>query len=458
MTAEQDPLIERAQTRVGRVLKDKWRLDSLLGVGGMASVYAATHRNGARVAVKMLHSELSIDPNVRGRFLREGYVANAVGHRGAVTVLDDDVAEDGSVFLVMELLDGETLEARRERSGGRLDAGEVLSISDQLLDVLTAAHAKGIVHRDLKPENIFVTVDSVVKVLDFGIARVRQLSTASTATRTGTTMGTPAFMPPEQARGRWELVDPRSDLWAVGASMFTLLTGRLAHEAVTMNEQLLAAMTRQAPSLGSTATFPRQLVAVVDRALAYEMAERWPDAVSMQEAIREAYHAIFCNPIGSAAKLTVPPSIRPPALHSAPPRPGGVTTSGPVSKGRTGVSIEATLRRLPVWAWPVAGVTAAAVAVVVAIAARGGGARPTGVVPASGQPAGIQAPQVASAVASVSPPASAETQPIDISALPIASGSRGEVHAPVRADAAAAKPLGQRSETTSAPVDYDRRK
>jgi serine/threonine-protein kinase len=145
-----DPLIVRGRQRVGQTLKGKWRLDVLLGVGGMAAVYAATRRNGSRVAVKILHTELSVNQQVRERFLREGYAANSVGHHGVARVSDDDVAEDGAVFLVMELLDGETVEARRQRSGGRLTEDEVLSIADQLLDVLVAAHAKEIVHRDIK--------------------------------------------------------------------------------------------------------------------------------------------------------------------------------------------------------------------------------------------------------------------------------------------------------------------
>src|SRR6185295_962949 len=111
-------LTQRAEARVGMVLKGKWRLDALLGVGGMAAVYAATHRNGSRGAIKVLHVELSGDGEVKRRFLREGYVANSVEHPGTVRVLDDDVAEDGSAFLVMELLEGETLEARAERRGG----------------------------------------------------------------------------------------------------------------------------------------------------------------------------------------------------------------------------------------------------------------------------------------------------------------------------------------------------
>jgi serine/threonine protein kinase len=111
-----DQMQQRARARLGTILNDKWQLDAVLGIGGMAAVYAATHRNGSRAAVKILHAELSLDPFVRQRFLWEGRVANAVGHDGVVRVLDDDTAQDGSLFLVTELLEGETLEQRRQRT------------------------------------------------------------------------------------------------------------------------------------------------------------------------------------------------------------------------------------------------------------------------------------------------------------------------------------------------------
>jgi serine/threonine-protein kinase len=333
-----DPTLERALARVGTTLREKWRIDALLGVGGMAAVYAATHRNGKRAAVKVLHSMLSLDANVRGRFVREGHVANKVGHPGAVSVIDDDVAEDGSVFLVMDLLEGETLADRAERCG-KLEAGEVLSAIDQLLDVLAAAHAVGIIHRDIKPENVFVTRDGQIKVLDFGIARLRELSTASTATQQGSTMGTPAFMPPEQARGLWDHVDAQTDVWAVGATAFTLLTGLLVHEARTPNEQLLAAMTAQARPLADVAPgLPQHVNDLVDRALAFDKKDRWLDARAMQSAVRVAYQVMIGNPITTAPKLVVPLAIdidTAPTIRLAPN--GGSVTGDAVVSGRTGV-------------------------------------------------------------------------------------------------------------------------
>jgi len=309
--SEPDPMVMRAMGRVGQVLNGKWRLDVLLGVGGMAAVYAATHRNGSRAAVKLLHAELAHNHTLRTRFLREGYLANAVGHEGAVKVLDDNDTADGTLFLVTELLDGETVEDRRVRCGGQLAQDEVLWMTDQVLDVLVAAHGKGIIHRDLKPENIFITRTGQVKLLDFGIARLRQqVTTSSTATQSGSTMGTPAFMPPEQARGRWNDMDGRSDLWAIGATMFHMLTGQLVHEARTTNEQLLSAMTSVAPKLRSVLPSAQTAVChVVDRSLEYAKENRWADASDMQQAVRGAYNECFGRSIATSPRMLVPITV-----------------------------------------------------------------------------------------------------------------------------------------------------
>jgi serine/threonine-protein kinase len=297
---------DQAHARVGTTLRDKWRLDSVLGVGGMAVVYAATHRNGTRAAVKVLHAELSINELARERFLWEGQVANAVGHPGAVRVLDDDVAEDGALFLVTELLEGVTLEDRRLRLGGRLPEDEVLLAMDQVLDVLAVAHDHRVVHRDLKPDNLFLTRAGQVKVLDFGIARLRQPLSPKRLTQAGDAMGTPAFMAPEHARGLWDEVDDRSDLWAIGASMFHLLSGVVVHDGRTVNEQLLAAMTRPAVPLSCVAPqTSRPVLNLVDKALSFDKASRWPDARAMRDAIREVYTELHGAPISQALPLTI---------------------------------------------------------------------------------------------------------------------------------------------------------
>jgi eukaryotic-like serine/threonine-protein kinase len=283
-----DDVSDRAEARVGQVLKAKWRLDSVLGIGGMATVYAATHRNRSRVAIKMLHPEVAVSQDVTTRFLREGYVGNAVAHPGTVRVLDDDLTEDGAPFLVMELLEGESFGARLDRDGP-FPPHEVAQLGYQLLDVLAAAHAAHIVHRDLKPDNVFLTLEGRVKVLDFGIARLRMATHDSgSSTQAGSLLGTPAFMAPEQALGRWKEVDERTDIWAVGATLFTLLTGRFVHEAEAVQEQLVLAATSKAPAVSSYAPeTPPWLASVVDKALSFGRDARYADARSMQAALRE---------------------------------------------------------------------------------------------------------------------------------------------------------------------------
>jgi serine/threonine-protein kinase len=283
---------EVVDARVGTLVRGKWTIDSLIGTGGMAAVYAATHRNGNRVALKVLHVQLSVDNNLRTRFKREGYVANTVTHPGVVRVLDDDITDDGAAFLVMELLEGETAAMRSDRLGGRLPIQDAIAILDGLLDVLSAAHGLGVVHRDIKPENIFFTHEREVKVLDFGIARLQdqaRKSGAVSASATAGAMGTPAFMPPEQALGRMDEVDALSDVWAAGATMYTLLSGVLVHDYNTPNEVLIAAATRPAPPLASVAhDIPDEICEVVDRALAFNKAQRWSSARAMQYALRQA--------------------------------------------------------------------------------------------------------------------------------------------------------------------------
>src|SRR5262249_41439712 len=151
--------------------KGKWHLDALLGVGGMASVYAATHRNGQRAALKILHGDFARDRQVIDRFLRESYVSNKIGHPSCVRVIDDDTTEQGEPFLIMELLEGETVRQLWKRHGRRLPIPMVLDLTDRVCDCLSACHAIGVIHRDLKPANIFVTHAGEVKVLDFGVAQ-----------------------------------------------------------------------------------------------------------------------------------------------------------------------------------------------------------------------------------------------------------------------------------------------
>jgi serine/threonine protein kinase len=330
MADEVDQLRRRALAQVGRLLRGKYTLDALLGIGGMAAVFAATHRNGRRVAVKMLHPELGLNPEVVARFLREGYAANKVGHPGAVAVLDDDV--DGEIpFVVMELLLGESVEALWQSKQNRLPVQQVLVIADQLLDVLAAAHKGGIVHRDIKPDNLFLTRDGSLKVLDFGIARVRENTGSVSVTRTGNLYGTPAFMSPEQALGRARDIGAASDLYSTGATLFTLLSGAYVHDADSPNEMLVRTATQPARSLAAVAPeLPAPVVSVVAKALAFDRAERWPDAHAMQEAVRDAHMSVYGTKLPHRAPSIAPVAPLEPPLEVA--RHGAANRSGPVER------------------------------------------------------------------------------------------------------------------------------
>jgi serine/threonine protein kinase len=333
------------------MLRGKWKLERLIGVGGMASVYAATHRNGQAAAIKVLHAQFARHTEARTRFLREAYIANKAG-AGAVAVQDDDVDDDGSPYLVMELLRGEAVDRRAERLGGTLEVSDVLWIASQTLLTLEHAHDNGIVHRDLKPENLFWTTDGRIKVLDFGIARLREAKDAET-TRSGMVLGTPNFMSPEQALGQ-EDIDARTDLWAVGAIMFRLLSGRDVHPPGA--NVLVAAATRKAPSLGEVVpSAPVEVVEVVDRALQFERDERYSSAGQMRADVDrcadvDEFDATIPAARISPAKLVAPvskgkPAPEPAASELAPetqvsPAPPSAAFDGPGDEGglATGMS------------------------------------------------------------------------------------------------------------------------
>ena len=284
-----------ALDRVGRVLDDKWTLERLLGVGGMAAVYAGLHRNGARAAIKVLHASLASNKEVRARFQREGYAANKVEHPGAVKVLDDDVVssgpDEGTAYLVMELLEGESLQDRLER-GQVLGEREFLRLAAEVLGVLEAAHARGVVHRDLKPENLFFAREEGegggehLKVLDFGLARLLQ---AQSITTHGLALGTPSFMSPEQAAGRVDEIDGRTDLFALAATGFRLRTGRRIHEADDAVELVRMMARAPAPRIRTIAPDVSEPYArVIDRALEFARADRYEDAAAMRADVTRA--------------------------------------------------------------------------------------------------------------------------------------------------------------------------
>jgi tRNA A-37 threonylcarbamoyl transferase component Bud32 len=294
---------------VGDTLKGgRWKLEERIGSGGMAVVFRATHKNGSRAAIKILKEEYADSDEIRERFLREGYAANAVRHPGAVTILDDEV-ENGHAYLVMELLEGKALAQHLKERGGKLPLSEILEIADSLLEILEAAHRNGVIHRDVKPANIFLTSDNRVKLLDFGFAKMA-LSSDDAKTGVGVLLGTPGFIAPERLQSDGLDVDARADIWSIGATLVRLASGEGIFARLPQHAALAATATQQPPSLGTLVpSLPASFVQIVDKALALAPADRWTSAAEMKAALAEVGddeptrvgHRIGDFPMGGAA-------------------------------------------------------------------------------------------------------------------------------------------------------------
>jgi serine/threonine protein kinase len=304
----------KANERVGQWVSRKYCLESLLGIGGMATVYAARHRNGSRVALKILHAEFAREEGVKKRFLREGYVANKVGHPGVVSIQDDDETDHGEPYLVMELLEGETLQQLWKRRKRKIPSVEALNIAGDVLDCLAPFHEQNIIHRDIKPANIFITGEGVTKLLDFGVAQLREHGEAMT--RAGTALGTPSFMSPEQAMGKSDQLDGRSDVFSIGATLYACLSGKRLHHGKSDNEAFILAATQPAPSLARSAPeLPTEVIALVDRSLQWDRRKRFRTAAQMRDACREVVAKL-----GGALGVSVPPAHQAPSHPSVPTR------------------------------------------------------------------------------------------------------------------------------------------
>jgi serine/threonine protein kinase len=275
------------RTAIGDVVDGRYELVRVLGVGGMATVYEAVHQYTLRhVALKLLHPHvLASSPVAGSRVLREARAAASIRHPGVAEVLDVGALPDGRVFVVFELLDGEDLD--RYLARGPVSPAELADIMVAVLEILAAAHARGFVHRDVKPSNIFLCRDRegrrVVKLLDFGVVKVRQPGVELTGR--GLLVGTLEYMSPEQASAAE--IDARADLWSVGATMLTALTGLPPFHARSPRELVMRIFHDPVPSLGARRDdVSRELVEVVDRSLRRDPAERWPDARAMAAALR----------------------------------------------------------------------------------------------------------------------------------------------------------------------------
>ncbi len=305
-----------------------FRVVRLLGRGGMGSVYLAEHPViGSRVAIKFLHESMATSPELVNRFYDEARAVNRIGHENIVGIFDLSMLPPNRYYIVMEYLDGDALSAVLHR--GTPPQGETLSILLQLCDALQCAHERGVVHRDLKPDNVFVLRrrgQPFVKLLDFGIAKLRDTSAAST-TASGTLMGTPEYMAPEQCDDR--PVDARTDVYALGVMAYQMLCGVLPFTGSIA--QLLVAHLREVPRppRAVNALLPPALEDVVLRALSKAPDDRYPDMAAFAAALEAAAPSRVASPSPAPA---IPPAAPPAAPAAAAPGPAAVAAeaTGPV--------------------------------------------------------------------------------------------------------------------------------
>ncbi|HET8938747.1 MAG TPA: serine/threonine-protein kinase [Polyangiales bacterium] len=348
----QDPLI-------GSVIDGRYRVEERIGEGGMGVVYRATHVVLRKpFALKVIRADQATDANIVQRFVREARAASGIGHPNIVNINDFGTTADGSLYLAMEFLDGMTLADAMK--SGPIPFARALEIFIQIAGALEAAHAQGIVHRDLKPENIFLMREAgqyeFVKVLDFGIAKVK--NAAAKLTSTGMVFGTPHYLSPEQAAG--QPVDHRSDIYSLGVIMYQVLAGELPFTA----ESLMALMTKHmfepAPSLREAGhPVPTALDAIVGRCLQKKPELRHGSMRELDSDLRRVQLSPVSEPRPPAAlsALIVAASLggsAPPAAFTATSETlDEAALSDVVSGEDDDEPIEVPMRR-PVWLWAVA--------------------------------------------------------------------------------------------------------
>jgi eukaryotic-like serine/threonine-protein kinase len=274
---------------LGRTLLDQFRIEEVLGSGGMGTVYRARQPSLDRdVAIKILHAELAANPDAVRRFQREARVATAIDHPNVVRVILLGQLPDGSLYLVMEHVAGRSL-GQLLRDEGPLPLSRALHIGAQVADAVGAAHAHGVVHRDVKPENVMVVTRGAdpdfVKVLDFGIARL-MWDEHTVATQSGVIFGTARYISPEGARG--DPTDARSDVYSVGVLLYQLVAGVTPFDGNTAVTLLMQHVNDEVPPIGDRAQCPALLAEVVMRALSKRPRDRYADGAALGEALRQA--------------------------------------------------------------------------------------------------------------------------------------------------------------------------
>ncbi|MFJ7206277.1 serine/threonine-protein kinase [Streptomyces sp. NPDC098789] len=299
----------------------RYRIEGLIGGGGMAQVYRARDERLARtVALKAMRGDLPHDPGWAARFRREAQAMAALNHPNVVAVHDtgEEPGPGGGEpvpFIVMELVPGRSLgDHLRER--GPLPVAEALDLAAQMLAALAAAHAQALVHRDIKPANVLLTGDGTAKVTDFGIAATAESADAA-LTRTGTAIGTPPYMSPEQVEGR-RGVDGRSDLYSLGVVLFQMLSGRLPFEAASGYAVGYMHLHTAPPTLSEVGIeVPAPVQGLLDAALAKQPQGRFPDATTMRAAVLAAARA---DPPTEVVRTSAPGAPAPAPTRPTAPR------------------------------------------------------------------------------------------------------------------------------------------
>ncbi|NUO93293.1 MAG: serine/threonine protein kinase, partial [Gemmatimonadaceae bacterium] len=313
-----DPLI-------GRLLADRYKVLRTIGEGGMGRVYLAEHvRMGRLSAVKVMSPALAPTADAIGRFNREAANASRINQSNVAAIYDFGETEDGTLYLAMEYVEGETLTAVLRREGP-FSPTRAAEITGQIADGLTAAHHLGIVHRDLKPDNILVTRShdgrEWVKIVDFGIAKTTQAAEPEqNVTSLGVAVGTPEYMSPEQIAG--EQLDGRTDLYSLGLVLFNMLTCALPHPALTSKQSLVQRLTARPRTLADVrpnVSWPARLQVALDRALAPEPGDRFRTVGELAAVVRAAVGAPSAS--GAATQMMTPLSVDAVATRPVPSRP-----------------------------------------------------------------------------------------------------------------------------------------
>ena len=428
----------------GAIVAGKYRLDAVIGEGGMGAVWAATHTGlGQAVAIKFISKEFVTSPEALRRFDSEAKAAAQLRSRHVVQVFDNGTLEDGTPYIAMELLRGENVHGRVHRAGP-VPLPEAFEILGQCCKALGRAHAAGIVHRDIKPDNIFLAQTDeegiLVKVLDFGIAKFQAGPNDHASTRTGAVLGTPLYMSPEQARGL-KTIDHRTDLYSLGLVAYTMLTGNLAFSSESFGDLLLQICTAPLPSLCANAPWlPAAMEPWFQRACAREPAARFGSAQEFADGLRAALDGSVVRGSALPASAVQPQQVDA-LLAGNPAHAVSVGTASGMSRSsdRSGAVAVPKNRGALVGALVLLALGAMALAAVLTFARRARApesvaagtalatsASPALVLPATSSPAAVSLPEPPAAVPSSSVH---EDAPAAASSAPARPGPASPVHA-----------------------------